>query len=422
MNANLSFIETASRSTIRQIQLERLQATLNRIYRHVKYYHQAFDRLGVLPDDIQSLDDVARLPFTRRDDLLMNQPYDMFAVPLRDVVRLHPAAGAGGPVVVGYTQNDVETWARMAARALGSAGVSQEDVIAIALDYTRDAAALGTQSGAERIGASVLPCAGLAPDRQIELMRYYRATVLVATPSQALQLSKLVQNMVLAEVSWCTALIIGEVWSVELRAEIEAGLHVKAYGSYGLSEMAVPGLATECNRHEGLHLSEGDLLAETIDPNTGEVLPLGEPGELVLTTLTREAVPLMRYRTGDITALHNDPCVCGRTTLRMDPAHSRSDDVLIVSGTRVSPAQIEEIVDDIIPGALCRIDISDADSHDDLDLLIGIKIGQFEDPIRRMQRLRERLQEAIYENLGLRTSIRLVEPSHIQKTMPTERS
>ncbi len=406
-------VETVARESIEQIQLERLQATLNRVYRHVRYYRQALDQAGVMPEDIGALADLQRLPLTGRDDLLNHQPYDLFAVPLRDVVRLHPAAGAGGPVVVGYTQNDIGIWTRMAARALVSAGVGRDDVIHLSLDYATNAAALGTQSGAEVLGASIIPCSGLALDRQVELMRHYRVTVLVATPTQALQLGKIIDAVGPGAFSLKTALIVGEVWSGELREQIQSLLSADAFASYGLSEMAIPGMATECCEHNGLHISEDNVLAEIIDPATGENLPMGERGELVLTTLTREAAPMIRYRTGDLTALRAESCACGRTTLRMEPAHARADDVVILNGTRLAPSQIEEVFDRLIPGAPFQIVIRARDGQDELEIVAGVDTSRFEDKIRSLQTLGKQLEAEVYEHLGLRAFVRLAEAAYL---------
>ena len=407
--------ETASRQDILQRQLERLQATINRAYRHVRYYRQAYDDAGVIPEDIRTLDDLPRLPFTTRDDLLDHQPYDLFAVPLRDVLRLHPAAGAGGPVVVGYTRNDIQVWTRMAARALASAGVTKYDVVQICLDYSLGAAAMGAQSGAEVIGASVIPCSGLSPERQVDVMRHYRATVLVATPSQALQLGRVVPDTAPASLTLRTAFIVGEVWSDDLRSKIEKALRVEAFGSYGLTEMAVPGLATECECHAGLHISEDNVLAEVVDPSTHKNLPPGETGELVLTTLSREGVPLLRYRTGDLTALHDTKCQCGRTMMRIDPTHARTDNVVIVEGVRVSPRQVQDLAREIIPGSDCDIAVIEQDERECLEIRIGVDASQFGDEMRQLQDLRQHTETVFHEHLGVRSAVRLVEPGRIHK-------
>ncbi len=403
-------IETAGRDYLRQIQIERLQATANRAYRHVPYYRDLFDKAGFLPEDIQTLEDLSRLPLTRREDLVAHQPYGLFAVPLHDVLRLQPAAGAGGPIVVGYTRNDIAHWTQMAERAFACAGVTSADVIQIALDYALDSAAMGAQSGAEALGASVIPCPGLSPERQAEVMRAYRATVLVATPTQALQLGRVVQNLEATALSLRVALIVGEVWSGELRQEIEEALKVEAFASFGLSEMTAPGLATECSRHTGLHLSEDHVLAETVNPLTGQPVADGEQGELVLTTLTREAVPLLRYRTGNLTCLLKDPCPCGRTLLRFAPTHERSDDIVLVNGVRVSPHQVNEVVHDLVPGADVSMDVIEEEGVEELRISISIGASWTGSEMRDLEMTRAHVRLHVFERLGLHAKIRLVEP------------
>jgi phenylacetate-CoA ligase len=403
-------IETADRDYLRQIQIERLQATANRAYRHVPYYRDLFDQAGFLPEDIHSLEDLARLPLTRREDLVAHQPYGLFAVPLHDVLRLQPAAGAGGPIVVGYTRNDIANWTQMAERAFVCAGINSTDVILISLDYALDSAAMGAQSGAEALGASVIPCPGLSPERQAEVMRAYRATVLVATPTQALQLGRVVQNLEATALSLRVALIVGEVWSSELRQEIEDALKVEAFASFGLSEMTAPGLATECSEHKGLHLSEDHVLVETVDPQTGQPVAEGELGELVLTTLTREAVPLLRYRTGNLTRLIQDPCPCGRTLLRFALTSERSDDIFLVNGVRVSPHQINEVVHDLVPGADVSMDVIEEEGVEELRISISIGASWTGSEMRDLELTRAHVRLHVFERLGLHARIRLVEP------------
>jgi phenylacetate-CoA ligase len=268
---------------------------------------------------------------------------------------------------------------------------------------------MGALSGAEYLGASVIPASGLAPRRQAQVLGNYRVTVLVATPSQALHLGRFLRDVDRPSLSLRRALIVGQVWSAQLREEIEALLEVEAYGSYGLSEMAVPGLATECGQRNGLHLAEDNVLAEVLDPATGRPAPVGQPGELVLTTLTREAVPMIRYRTGDITVLHEGACACGRAMIRMEPTHARTDDIVIVNGIRVAPHQVEDVVDDILPGAACSLSVSDQEGMEGLEIRVAIDPSRFEDEIRHMEMLREHIKVHILEHLGLRATVRLVE-------------
>jgi phenylacetate-CoA ligase len=352
---------------------------------------------------------------TSREDLLVHQPYGLFAVPLRDVIRIHPSAGAGGPIVVGYTQNDISAWTRMAARALVSAGVTKEDVIQISLDYAQNAAGMGAQSGAEYLGASVIPSSGLAPKRQAEVMRLYRATALVATPSQALHIGRALPEVQRASLALRRALIVGPVWTPELRGEIESLLGVEAFPSYGLTEMAVPGLATGCEAHCGLHISEDNVLAEAVEPRTGAPVEAGQIGELVLTTLTREAVPIIRYRTGGMTRILSEPCACGRTFSRIELLQERADDIVIVKGSRVSPRQIEEVVHDILPNTPCQLKVCEEDAQEDIEVRIAIDPSRFGDEIRHLEMMREHIKAHILEHLGLKAIIRLVEPERARR-------
>lgn len=402
-------IEQAEPEKIRQIQLERLQATLNRAYRHVALYREKFDAAGILPEEIRSFEDMGRLPCTSREDLLQHQPYGLLAVPLQDVVRLHPSAGAGGPVVVGYTQNDLSIWAGMAGRALASVGVTAHDVAQITLDYAVHAAGMGAQSGAEKLGASVVPCSSLSPKRQAELLYNYRATVLIATANQALLLGPHLQQMDRGGLSLRSACIVAQVWSAPLRQRLQDALGVEVFCSYGLSEMAAPGLATECEAHNGLHVSEDNIFVEIVNPETGEVLPPGETGELVITTLTREATPMIRYRTGDLTALHTRPCSCGRTSARIEPSNQRADDILLVNGIRVAPHQIQEVVDAIQPDMPIESQVVELDGQECLELRIAIDPSRLEDEIKHLEMLKERTRAHLLEYLGLEAQVRLVE-------------
>ena len=402
--------ETAQRDDLRQIQLERLQATLNRAYRNVLLYREKFNQAGVLPEQVRSLEDLARFPRTTREDLLAHQPFGLFAVPLHDVVRLHPAAGAGGPVVVGYTHNDIAAWTRMAARALTSAGVTKEDVIQISLDYAQDAAAMGAQSAAEMLGASVIPASGLAPKRQAELLKNYRVSVLVATPNQALHLAQTLSTEDRAALNLRSAFLVTHAWAPDQHKEIEDQLQIKTYASYGLSEMTVPGLATECDEHNGLHLSEDNVLAEILNPETGVPVAQGEAGELTLTTLTREATPLIRYRTGCLAVLHAAPCPCGRTLQRMELVSGRVDKMVTVEGIRLTPEQVQEVVNDLLPGAPCKLAVLQEDGTEMLEVRIAIDDpALFADQMKHMQALREHIKAHLFEHLGIWAVVRLVE-------------
>ncbi|HHF98681.1 MAG TPA: phenylacetate--CoA ligase, partial [Candidatus Aerophobetes bacterium] len=298
--------EKFSRDRLEQLQLERLQATLNRAYRSVSFYQKAFDEMGIIPEDIDSLSKLSRLPFTSRQTLVDNYPYGMFAVPLREVVRLHCTTGPKGqPIVIGYTKNDIDHWAQISARVLKAAGVEKEDVVQICLDYGLFGEGLGFHYGAELIGASVIPGSDGDPKRQLLIMRDYRSTILLSNPSFALKLLAAMKEskIGLASLQLRSIIFTGEPFSEETRVRVEEELQVKVINSYSPLELPGPKVATECEKRCGLHIFEDQFIPEIVNPQTGEVLPPGEEGELVITTVAKEAFPLIRYRTGDLTSL-----------------------------------------------------------------------------------------------------------------------
>ena len=339
--------ECLPREELQRLQLQRLRSTLQRACTHVPCYQAKFNEAGIAPDEIRSLEDLARLPFTTKEDLRLNYPYGMFAVPMREVVRIHSSSGTTGkPTVVGYSRNDLNTWAELVARFMTAAGVNADDIVHIAFGYGLFTGAFGLHYGAEKIGASVIPISGGNTDRQIMIMEDYRSSVLVCTPSYALTIADRIERMGHSRqnLSLRVGLFGAEPWSEEMRREIEERLGIIATDNYGLSEVMGPGVAGECLERSGMHIFEDHFVAEIIDPDTGEVLPPGSVGELVLTTLTKEAIPVIRYRTRDITRLHYQPCACGRTLARMEKTLGRSDDMLIIKGVNVFPTQIEEVL------------------------------------------------------------------------------
>ncbi len=304
------------------MQLERLQATLNRAYRSVPFYHRKFEALNVAPEDVQLLSDVAKLPFTTKDDIRDGYPYEMFAVPLREIVRIHSSSGASTkPIVVGYTKNDLKHWSEQVARVMSSAGVTKDDVVQVAFDYGLLTGGFGMHYGAERLGASVIPVSMGNTERQIQIMQDFRSTALVSTPSYALYMIEVMDRMGVAPEGLClrVGLFGGEPMSEAARARIESRLQILVTDNYGVSAVMGPGIAGECELKDGLHINEDHFLLEIIDPVTLEVLGRGEEGELVITTLTKEGVPMIRYRTRDVTRITRGPCRCGRTTARMFP-------------------------------------------------------------------------------------------------------
>jgi phenylacetate-CoA ligase len=407
--------ECMERGELELLQLERLQATLNRVARNVPLYRKRFADLGIDPYDVQSLADVKRLPFTTKDDLRQNYPYGLFAVPLRDVVRMQASTGTTGkPTVVGYTSGDVRRWSELAARILTAGGVTKDDAVQIAFNYGLFTGAFGVHSGAELIGASVIPSSGGDPRRQISIMQDYRTTALVCTPSYALHLADTLDELDINKtaLSLRFGLFGSEPWTEETRLEIESRLGLLATDNYGLSE--ITGVAGECLERAGLHINEDHFLAEIVDPQTGEVLPAGAKGELVLTTLTKEAFPLIRFRTGDLTTLIDAPCACGRTLRRMTRIPGRSDDMLIIHGVNVFPAQIEAVITGTgLLNPRYQI-VLDRVGHMDLATIMLEAPESFcTDSIKQSQRMIENVRIRLQTELGVAFEVRLVEPRTI---------
>ncbi|MCL6583410.1 MAG: phenylacetate--CoA ligase [bacterium] len=412
--------ESMDRTDLEQLQLERLQATLNRAYRSVRFYNQLFDQAGILPEEIKTMDDLARIPFTRKSALRDNYPYGMFAVPLREVVRIHSSSGTSGkPTVVGYTRGDLVNWSNLVARILVAAGVSSEDVIQIAFGYGLFTGAFGLHYGVERLGASVIPVSSGNTEKQIMIMKDYRTTVLVCTPSYALHIAEVMKEMGVHpnELSLKIGCFGAEAWSEGIRKKIEESLYIRATDNYGLSEIIGPGVAGECQYKCGLHIQEDHFIAEIINPDTGERLPLGEEGELVLTTITKEALPMIRYRTGDITRLLTDPCPCGRTFVRMARVSGRTDDMLIIRGVNVFPSQIEYILleeEGAEPHYQLIVDREGA--LDTLEVRLEVSDKIFYDEMKLQQEFQNRIQKKISSLLGLNVKVTLVEPRTLERT------
>jgi phenylacetate-CoA ligase len=405
--------ECMDREELEQLQLERLEATLSRIYRNVPFYRRKFDEVGFNPDELRSIADLRRLPFTTRDDLRENYPYGLFAVPLRDVVRVHASSGTAGlSTVIGYTRNDVKTWSNLVARVLVAGGVTKDDVVQIAFDYGLFTGAFGFHYGAERLGASVIPISSGNTSRQIRIMRDYKTTALVATPSYALHLAN---AMIEAGVhrnalSLRHGLFSGEPWSEATRSEIEDKLKIRATDNYGLSEAMGPGVSGECLEKNGLHISEDHFLVELVDPGTLEPARPGETGELVLTTLTKEAFPVVRYRTRDLVSLLGDRCPCGRTSVRMSRVKGRSDDMLIVKGVNVFPAQVEAVLREVEgTEPHYQIVIGRKGALDHAVVLVEMSESIFFDEMRKQTRLRDAIAERLASDLGVSFEVKLVQ-------------
>jgi phenylacetate-CoA ligase len=413
--------ETLPREAIESLQLRRLQQTVERVYATVPFYRDAFDRAGVKPKDIKCLEDLKRLPFTLKKDMRDNYPYGLFAVPLEQIVRIHASSGTTGkPTVVGYTRRDIETWTELMARSFYAAGAHKGDVIHNAYGYGLFTGGLGAHYGAERIGASVIPMSGGNTKKQLMIMQDFGSTVLTCTPSYSLFLAEVAaeEGIDIRKLKLKVGILGAEPWSEKMRQEIEAKLNIKAIDIYGLSEILGPGVGIECiEAQNGLHVWEDHFLLEIIDPDTQEVLADGEKGELVITTITKEGIPLIRYRTRDITRLTREPCICGRTHARIDRLSGRSDDMLIIRGVNVFPSQIESVlfnIKGIEPHYQLLVDREG--TLDTLEVLVEVDEQTFSDEVRKLQQLSGTIQKQIKDLLGVTCKVRLVEPKTLARS------
>jgi phenylacetate-CoA ligase len=413
--------ETMPREALEAIQVRRLQATLERAYASVPFYRKSFEDAGITPADIKTLDDLKRIPFTTKQDLRDNYPFNMFAVPMSNVVRIHASSGTTGqPTVVGYTLRDVDTWAQLMARSLVAGGASNEDIIHNAYGYGLFTGGLGVHYGAEKLGASIIPVSGGNTKRQIVIMKDFGPTILTATPSYTLHLAEVATEMGVSfkDLKFKFGIFGAEPWSESMRKEIENKLNIVAVDIYGLSEVMGPGVAIECHEAKaGLHVFEDHFIPEVIDPSTGETLPYGESGELVFTSITKEAFPVIRYRTRDITSLNPEPCICGRTHVRMDRVSGRTDDMLIIRGVNVFPSQIESVlmqIDEVEPHYQLVVDR--ADNLDTLTVMVEVNERLFSDEVKFLQDLERKISNDIKEYLGVSAKVKLVEPKTIARS------
>ncbi len=414
-------IETLPRVGLESIQLRRLRQLVARVYKTVKPYRDKMEKAGVRPEDIRSLADLQRLPFTVKEDLRDNYPFGLFTVPMDEVVRVHASSGTTGkPTVVGYTWNDIDLWASIMARALTCAGAHKGDMVHNAYGYGLFTGGLGAHYGVEKMGATVIPVSGGNTKRQITIMKDFGSTVLLSTPSYALNLADAMGEMQIdpKSLSLRVGIFGAEPWSENMREEVERKLNLKAVDIYGLSEVMGPGVAMECLQStRGMHVFEDHFLPEIIDPDTGAVLPPGEKGELVFTTLTKEAFPIIRYRTKDISRLIYETCECGRTLVRMEKVTGRSDDMLIIRGVNVFPSQVEHVLMGI-KGVEPHYQIV-VEREGNLDtMLVQVEVSTtiFSDEIRVLENLTKKIQAEIKDMLGVTCKVKLVEPRTIQRS------
>jgi len=412
--------ECMPREDLGQLQLERLQSTLYRVATHVPFYRQKFKELKVDPDGFRSLSELTSLPFTTKQDLRDNYPYGLFAVPLRDVVRVHSSSGTTGQAtVVGYTQNDLKTWANLIARILTATGVTNDDVVQIAFGYGLFTGGFGMHYGAERVGASVIPISSGNTKRQIQIMQDFRTTALICTPSYALVLADAMAEMGIntSSLSLKYGLFGGEPWSDAMRQEIQNKLGIIATDNYGLSEIMGPGVAGECRECNGLHLNEDHFLCEVINPETLDPVRPGEIGELVITTLTKEAFPVIRYRTRDLTRIIEEPCPCGRTLRRMQRVLGRSDDMLIVKGVNVYPSQIEQVLFKIEgTSPHYQIVVEREGRLDKITVLVEVVESIFFDEMKKQREMIETIKRTLASELGIGVEVKLVEEKTLTRS------
>ena len=413
--------ECMEREELQKLQGERVSSMVKRVYGSVPFYRQKLQEMGIEPGDITTIDDLKKLPFTTKQDLRDNYPFGLFTLPQTDVVRLHASSGTTGKsTVVGYTHNDIQMWSEVVARSLTMAGVGTSDIIQVAYGYGLFTGGLGLHYGAEKVGATVIPISGGNTKKQLQLMEDFGSTALACTPSYAAYLGEaLVEEKINRKNIKLKAGVFGaEPWTEEMRSQIEHLLGIKAYDIYGLSEIIGPGVSMECHCQKGMHIFEDHFIPEIINPESGEVLPYGELGELVFTPATKEAMPLIRYRTRDLTRLHADRCECGRTLVRMEKCVGRTDDMLIIRGVNVFPSQVESVLLEMSETKPHYLLVVDRENNlDTLEIRVEIEEQFFSDEVKELEGLRMRIKANISSILGISATIRLVEPGTIERSM-----
>ena len=412
-------IETMSREDMKALQSERLVKQVKHVYDNVKYYRDLMDKKGVKPEDIKSVDDLHKLPFISKADLRDGYPYGMLAVPLKDCVRIHSTSGTTGKRVVAfYTQNDIDMWDNCVARAITAAGGTDEDVVQVAYGFGLFTGGAGINGGSHKVGCLTLPMSSGNTDRQIQFMQDLGATILCCTPSYAAYIGETVAEMGISpdDLKLKAGIFGAEPWTEEMRQTIEKSLGIKAFDIYGLTETSGPGVAFECSEQTGMHINEDNFITEIIDPDTGEVLPDGEVGELVFTSITKEAFPLLRYRTRDLCVLSRGKCSCGRTLVKMTKPMGRSDDMMIIRGVNVFPSQIETVLiaEGYAPNYIIEVDR--VNNSDTLDISVEMKPEQFSDKVKDMQDQERALALAIKTMLGINPKVHLVSPKSIARS------
>lgn len=412
--------ECMKREEMTGLQTERLKSVVHMVNSRVPYYRNLFEEQGIEPEEIRRLEDIQKLPFTTKDALSENYPYGLLAVPLKQVVRIHASSGTTGKQkVVGYTRRDIDTWSSMVARLAAMAGVTDEDVAQICFGYGLFTGGFGLHYGLERLGATIVPASTGNTERQIRMMQDFGTTVLISTPTYALYMAEAAEEMGVktSDLNLRVGLFGSEPCTVKMREEIERRWHMRATDNYGMTELGGPGVAGECECADGLHINEDCFYPEIINPDTGEVLGYGETGELVLTSLNREALPIIRYRTRDITMLINEPCACGRTTVRMKKVTGRADDMLIIRGVNVYPSQIETVLMDtegVAPHY--QLIVTRKGYMDDLEVQVELSGEAFTGVYRELEGLEKSLRQKLNNALNISVRVKLLEPKSIERT------
>ena len=412
--------ECMSRDEMHALQSKRLQKLVNLVYHNVPFYRNKMQALDLAPEDIKSIDDIVKLPFTTKQDLRDNYPYGLLAAPLSEVVRVHASSGTtGNPTIVGYTRKDLSVWSEVMARGLTAFGVTREDTFSVSYGYGLFTGGLGAHYGVENLGATVIPASTGNTEKHLRLIRDLKITGIACTPSYALYMAEAMERMGLTkeEIHLRVGALGAEPWTENMRKEIEERLGIKAYNIYGLSEIMGPGVSYECECQHGSHINEDHFYPEIIDPETLEQLPYGQQGELVFTTLTKEGMPLLRYRTKDLTTLMDGPCPCGRTNVRMGRIVGRSDDMLIIRGINVFPSQVESAileVPELEPQYLLVVDR--VNNLDTLQIQVEVRKDCFSDDMGRMLAMKKRLADKIKSVITISADVRLMEPGSIERS------
>lgn len=412
--------ECCSHKKTEELQLERLRHMVEKAYARVPFYKKKFDEAGIRPSDITSLSDIEKIPFTTKNDMREEYPFGLFAEPMKNVVRVHASSGTTGkPVVAGYTKSDLDNWSTAIARLATAAGVSDEDIAQISFGYGLFTGGFGLHYGLEKIGTTIVPMSSGNTQKQIMLMQDFGTTTLIATPSYAMYISEVIEEMQLPKSNFKLkyGLFGSEGMSEEMRATLEKRFGALVTTNYGLTEVSGPGVSGECEYKCGQHINEDMFYVEIIDPNTGKVMPYGEKGEVVITTLTKEAMPVLRYRTRDISYLIPEPCRCGRTTWRLANIEGRTDDMLIIKGVNVFPSQIESVVlgfPQVSPNY--QLIVRRKNMLDNLEVVVELVDGSLLEKFSEIERLERQISEKIHSVLGLRVKLRLAEPKTIERT------